>query len=296
MATVVGLFDNLAAAQEAVNTLVKNGFKRYEISVMANATSNEYARYFAANSDVPATPITASKGAEVGVMGGVVTGLIVGLAALVIPGIGPIIAAGPLLTVLASGAVGAATGAATGTVVGALINVGVPEDEATVYAESIRHGGTLVLVRTTDENLAAIKQIMYSHEASKVAQQQGDQQTDPTLVDSGTNRNRIEFPIGSTTFAFFEDECRRHFAVHYGLTTYTFQDLRPFYEYGFNLASDPRYLTATWPEVEADANYYWAENNPNDSWGNYSKAVAFGWDCVRRSAPVTTAPSMPVVS
>jgi hypothetical protein len=178
--------------------------------------------------------------------------------------------------------------------VAALINIGVPEDEANLYAESVRRGGTLVLVRTTDINLTIVRDIMRAQQATDVAQRRGDQQTDATLIETNSSGTRVDYPIGSTTFEFFNEVCQRHFAAHYAKTAYTYQNLRPFYEYGFNLASDPRYLTASWLEVEADASRYWSESNPNDLWINYSDAVHFGWNCVRQSAPAASPSSSPV--
>jgi uncharacterized protein (TIGR02271 family) len=80
------------------------------------------------------------------VLGGL-GGLLVGLGALAIPGIGPVLAAGPLVSALA----GAGIGAATGGLLGALVNAGIPEEHAGYYAEGVRRGGTLVTVQTDDD-------------------------------------------------------------------------------------------------------------------------------------------------
>jgi hypothetical protein len=69
-------------------------------------------------------------------------GLVAGLAALAIPGVGPIIAAGPIFTALT----GAGIGAAAGGLIGALANTGMPEEDARIYAEEVRRGGVLVIV------------------------------------------------------------------------------------------------------------------------------------------------------
>jgi hypothetical protein len=64
---------------------------------------------------------------------------------------------------LAATALGAAAGAATGGVVGALVSAGVPEEEAHVYCEAVRRGGTLVSVRAADDNVAYVQEIMSRH-------------------------------------------------------------------------------------------------------------------------------------
>jgi hypothetical protein len=92
----------------------------------------------------------ASTGAAAGAVGGGLLGLLAGLA---IPGVGPLIAAGPLVAALMGTAVGAGAGAATGGLIAALTGAGVPEEEATYYEEGVRRGGTLVTV-TADDALA----------------------------------------------------------------------------------------------------------------------------------------------
>jgi hypothetical protein len=82
-----------------------------------------------------------------------------GLGLIAIPGLGPVVAAGAL----AATAVGAVAGAVTGGVVGALVSLGVPEEEAHVYCEAVRRGGTLVSVRAAADNVAYVQQIMNRH-------------------------------------------------------------------------------------------------------------------------------------
>jgi hypothetical protein len=151
--TIVGLFDRLTEAQTAVQALVDAGFRHDDISLVANDRRGEYAR------SVGGTGHTAAgEGAAAGALGGGVLGgflgLLVGVGALAIPGIGPVIAAGPLAAALgtagATAAVGAGLGAATGGVLGALIGAGVPEEDAHVYAEGVRRGGALVTVSASD--------------------------------------------------------------------------------------------------------------------------------------------------
>jgi len=98
-----------------------------------------------------------------GVLGGVL-GLLVGVGALAIPGIGPVLAAGPLAAALgtagASTLVGAGVGAATGGIVGGLVGLGIPEEDAGMYAEGVRRGGTLVTAQVTDNLADRAAQIM----------------------------------------------------------------------------------------------------------------------------------------
>ena len=86
-----------------------------------------------------------------GVIGGAV-GLLAGIGTLAIPGLGPFLAAGPIVAALG----GVAAGAAAGGVVGALVGLGIPESEAKVYEERLKEGGYLVAVHVQDSEIADI--------------------------------------------------------------------------------------------------------------------------------------------
>jgi hypothetical protein len=163
MKTVVALFDTLTAAERAVDALVQLGVSRDDISVVANNATGEYAVTPADLHDKDA--VTAGQGATFGA----IVGGLVGLGALLIPGIGPVIAAGPLAAALGAG-IGAAAGAATGGITAALVKTGVPDDQAGYYAEGVRRGGTLVTVHATDANLDQVKRLLDDHGAADLNQ------------------------------------------------------------------------------------------------------------------------------
>jgi stress response protein YsnF len=140
--TIAALFENRGDASRAVQDLVEQGFARDDISLMAH---DETHRDGDTTTDDDSSG--AAQGAGMGAALGGVGGLVVGLTALAIPGIGPVIAAGPLATAL----LGAGVGAAAGGVIGALTDMGIPEEHAHYYGEGMRRGGVLVTVATTDE-------------------------------------------------------------------------------------------------------------------------------------------------
>jgi hypothetical protein len=143
--TIVSLFDDLATAQQAAQELIQAGFSRDQVSVVANDVTGEYGRQLGSDVAVTETGVSgAGAGAGIGAALGGIGGLLVGLGALAIPGIGPIVAAGPLIAAL----VGAGVGAVAGSLVGALVDMGVPEEEAGYYAEGVRRGGALLTLRT----------------------------------------------------------------------------------------------------------------------------------------------------
>jgi len=103
---------------------------------------------------VSKAPEGATTGAVTGGVAGGVIGLLAGIGALAIPGVGPFIAAGPIMAALGGGAIGATAGG----LVGALIGLGIPEIEAKSYAEKLQKGNYLVSARTLDgHNLDKVK-------------------------------------------------------------------------------------------------------------------------------------------
>ena len=143
---VVGLFDNMQDAQGAVQELRNAGFSADDISVVASNARGEYGADTGESEAAEGAAAGATGGAVLGGLGG----LLVGLGALAIPGIGPVVAAGALASTLT----GAAVGAAAGGLIGALIDLGIPEEEARGYEESVRAGRILLTV-SADNDAAA---------------------------------------------------------------------------------------------------------------------------------------------
>jgi uncharacterized protein (TIGR02271 family) len=153
--SVVALYENFDTARQVVEELVDAGFDRSNISLVANDSSGKYSGYVN-RTDANDDDVSAGEGAG---FGAIVGGLI-GLGVALIPGIGPVVAAGPLAAVLMGG-IGAVAGAATGGVVAGLVDLGMSEEEAGYYAEGIRRGGTLVtLMVDRDEHVSRAEEIM----------------------------------------------------------------------------------------------------------------------------------------
>jgi uncharacterized membrane protein len=154
MKTVVGTYDNIQTAYAVANDLVSAGYSRNDISVVAHDAKNEYAGYI--DDGYVETDDDVAKGAGIGAAIGGIGGLLVGLGALAIPGVGPVIAAGPLLAALT----GAGVGAVTGGIVGALVDLGIPDEEAHIYSEGLRRGHVLVIAQVPDSSANAVTRIM----------------------------------------------------------------------------------------------------------------------------------------
>jgi uncharacterized membrane protein len=147
MLHVLGLFENPRDAHSAVQDLLDTGVNRDDISVVSREDEDNKEAMYRRTDDEPSGLTT---GASIGAAVGGAGGLLAGLASFAIPGIGPLIAAGPIASALA-GAIG---GAATGGLIGALTDLGVPEDEAKWYSENVEKGWTLVTIRTEDDAVA----------------------------------------------------------------------------------------------------------------------------------------------
>src|SRR6202045_1182352 len=129
-----GIYKTRAQAEQAVDRLLAAGFTNNDISVLLADTSSS--REFAHEKNTKAPEGTATGVAAGGVVGGTL-GLLAGIGALAIPGVGPLIAAGPLMGALA----GMGAGGAAGGIIGALAGLGIPEYEAKRYEGRVKDGG-----------------------------------------------------------------------------------------------------------------------------------------------------------
>lgn len=151
--TVTAMYDSFTAAQRAVQDLVDAGFNRDDISLVANDAAGEYKNY-TSEGDV--------KGNE-GASFGAVTGALVGLGAMLIPGVGPVVAAGPLVAALTGAGLGAAAGAITGGLTASMVDFGLDREYAGYYAEGVRRGGAMVAVRADESRAGQIESILNRH-------------------------------------------------------------------------------------------------------------------------------------
>lgn len=160
---VFGIFPTRTHAEEAVDALRVGGFRNTDISALFpdNAGSKDFAHEMHTKA-----PEGTATGATSGAVLGGVLGWLAGIGALAIPGIGPFIAAGPIVAALAgAGAVGA-----LGGIVGALVGLGIPEYEAKRYEGRIKSGGILVSVHCDDSDwVSKAKDILKNAGAEDIA-------------------------------------------------------------------------------------------------------------------------------
>lgn len=137
--SVFGIYRDRVSVEEGVDALRAAGFRSTDVSVLF--PENQGTKDFAVEKNTKAPEGTTTGVVAGGIAGGVL-GWLTGIGALAIPGLGPLIAAGPIVAALAgAGAVGAAGG-----ILGALAGMGMPEYEAKRYEGRIKHGGILLSV------------------------------------------------------------------------------------------------------------------------------------------------------
>ena len=160
MAVLTHLYDSYDDARRAMNELVTAGIPQTDISIVANNANNRFTTKDAGTYDTVADEhhSGAGTGTGVGATVGGIAGLLAGLGIMAIPGVGPVVAAGWL----ASTALGAVVGGAAGGIIGALTDAGVPEEDAHIYAEGLRRGGSLLTVRVSDADRSRIETMLGS--------------------------------------------------------------------------------------------------------------------------------------
>ena len=153
---VYGIYSSREHAEEAIESMRGAGFKPDDISVMYpdNVGSKDFGHE--RHTKAPEAATAGATGA--GIVGGAL-GWLVGIGALAIPGVGPIVAAGPIMAALA----GVGAGTVLGGLTGALVGLGIPEYEAKRYEGRIRSGGILVSVHCPDEHWVHRAKEMLKH-------------------------------------------------------------------------------------------------------------------------------------
>ncbi len=151
MASVIGTFDSRDQAERAVAGLRKQGFTEDKVSIVTKeqraraGERGERGPTMARGNDLTGGTLTG------GAIGGA-AGILAGLGAIAIPGIGPVVAAGPIAAAL--------TGAVTGGIVGGLVDLGIPEERGRYYEQKVREGKALVAVKAEEDSVAKAEDVL----------------------------------------------------------------------------------------------------------------------------------------
>jgi hypothetical protein len=160
---VFGIYPSSVHAERAVDALIAAGYPSASISVLLPDTPST--KEFAHQKDTKAPEGTTAGVTAGGVIGGTL-GVLAGIGALAIPGVGPLIAAGPIM----GGLAGLGVGGAVGGLVGALVGMGIPEYEAKRYEGQVKGGGTLLSVHCdTSDQVSRAKDLLKGTGAADIA-------------------------------------------------------------------------------------------------------------------------------
>lgn len=273
--TVICLANTEAQAETIVQRLNESGVPTEDVSVLFPDKSGS--RDFAHEHNTKAPEGTAIGVSAGGVTGGVL-GLLAGIGALAIPGVGPFIAAGPIMAALS----GAAVGAAIGGIAGALIGMGIPEFEAKQYEAKIKEGNILISVHARDGDVVdRIKAIMKQAGAEDITStgEVGVDDDERRSGVGGLSRKGVDDandPTGEV------DYWRNNYKDRpYAANATSFDDYGPAYGYGVN--SYAKYPGRSFDDVETDLSRDWdgARGASSLQWGQARNATRDAWERMR---------------
>jgi hypothetical protein len=270
--TVAGVFHDREDAREAVEDLKRVGFRDDQIGFASREAESTGGTVAAGDLTTDTGP---GSGAAAGaVTGGLLGGLLGAAAALLIPGVGPVVAGG----VLASALGGAALGAAGGGILGALVTTGVPEEEARYYDQEFQAGRTVVTV-TADSRAAEAEAIMRRHNVSFAKSGQRSATASPmggTAERTTTAESGVRVPVRSEEVVVTKepvvtgvDRDRQDVAMPGGTAEYR--------QYVQEMRNDPRYRDRRFEEIESDLQKDWVQRHPSTPWETAKAYIREAW-------------------
>jgi hypothetical protein len=259
--TVVGVFKDRSDADRAVEELHRMGFRDDQIGFMMRGGESGLVDSIDDNNNRAGEAAT----------GGIVTGGVIGgalaAASLLIPGIGPVLAGGILATVIG----GAAAGGAIGGLLGMFTGMGIPDDEARYYEGEFNQGRILVTV-SAGSRYREVRDLLRSRGAYD--------------IEGGPSTGTVGAGVRSWTD--MSPEYRQRWQTRYGTSGGRFEDYEPYYRYGYEMSSDPRYQNREWNDVESDLNRdygTWARTHgygaDENAWERFKGSVQDSWDSAR---------------
>jgi len=292
---VVGVFEDQTMAERAVDALENAGFNSDQIGFVrrdqAAGTDGQDAAAAESGKDTAGGAMTGA------VSGGILGGILGAAAALLIPGIGPVVAGGILATTLT----GAAVGAAAGGLIGGLTKMGVPEEDARYYQGEFEQGRTIVTVRAEGRQQEAI-QILRRHGAYDATTRNAGAATDMgTTAGAGTGYGVSQGNMGNTTRTEAADmtrnnqqsgqgqwaggnwetvspQYRNFWQQRYGNQGGRWEEYSPVYQYGWEMRNNPQYRNMSWSQAEPQLRRDWQTRFPNRSWEETSPMLRETWD------------------
>jgi hypothetical protein len=304
MQTLVALYHSFDKAQKAVEELVRNGISRDSISIVASDATGEFAKEYSPLATNADDAVTAGQGAAFGAASGGIMGVLAGLGVLALPGIGPVLAAGPLVAALTGGIVGAAAGASTGGIVAALVHTNkITQDEAEIYAEGVRRGDTLLSVEAEDNVVMKVREVLDRYNPVDIRTRAEEfrstgwkafdtnaQPYDADAIKSYRQHFENRLPLAADTdngtktyspFDSYDSDFRTNYLEYYVNSGRGYDQYGPVYRYGYEVATSPLYRDSAWESIESNLRQDWDKQNPETPWDDFKDAVHYAWDRIR---------------
>lgn len=302
MKTVIALYDVFTDAQAAVRDLMQAGVDQDDISLIGPERQPTDVR----NAGAAATPEGQDERELAAARADVATwdDDVAGLAPLAVPGIGPVMAIGPL----AAGYSGSAS-AVGGDFSGVLLGWGLPDEDADTYAEGLRRGGTLVLATVADGEVEIAGRIMNKYDPTDLKSRSTDWRqtgwtgfdaeaqpyTGGTLTDEVAHATRgaysrsYAYPDAMTSTdtdagtTAHEASYRQHYDANYAGAAYDYRDYQSAYRFGSTLGGNNRLVDlGRWEDIEPAARAQW-EDTHNEPWDDFKEAIRHGWNEMRQA-------------
>jgi hypothetical protein len=259
---VFGIYSHGADASDAVDRLRSAGFRSTDISMLVS--KNEGNKDLALDKSTKA-PEGAAAGTGSGIVLGGALGWLAGIGTLAIPGLGPFLAAGPIMALLS----GAGVGAAVGGLTGALIGAGIPEYEVKRYEGRIHGGHVLVSVHCDDaEWTSAARGILRETGAEAVS----------STSEAAADFDASDRPRPRHASPDHDGDFRRNFEASHGTSGAAYAEFAPCYEYGYRMAQKPEYHDIPFQDAEPELKHAYLAGHPGCDWVKVSSAVLYGWE------------------
>src|SRR5579883_453409 len=234
----VALFDHFPDARTAVDDLIRGGIPADRIGLFTNNAAGDHPRALLNPAldrpiaEEPEAPTNPGVGAALGAGMGGVLGFLVNALALAIPGVGPVLAVGAWATI----AGGAGLGAIAGAIISSLSERGVSDEDAQLYAEGLRRGGTLVTVHADERDIENIARIFHRHGAVDI-----EKRSASWRAEGWTGFQPEAQPLSATEVAAMRQLHRDagHEALHHHAIRHYFVTTEP--EHLAGISSRPRY-------------------------------------------------------
>jgi hypothetical protein len=286
-----GIYRDRTSAEGAVAVLRERGFRMEDISLLLpqNMGSKDLGTEKATKA-----PEGVAVGAGAGAAIGGTLGMLAAIGAIAIPGLGPLIAAGPIVAALA----GAGAGGAVGGVTGALVGMGIPEYEAKRYEGRVAKGGVLLSVHCDNSEWTGRAKDILEQTGAEDVSSTGEKSADYAKSDrpmprsaTGDPSSRTEASSSTSDDTFtdvprssmrqeaesYETEWRRHYDTNMASSGLTYAECAPAYEFGQRAANQDMYRGRSFNEVEPDLRREYERSYPG-TWDRVKNSVRYAWD------------------